>query len=108
MRIRTELTGENMSTIYGQCCKDSVPIGGDASWASVIVHDETHAIIPWSIIFSCFLIGTYFVETSLGDIELPMGVILTNCKLRLAVIPEFSDKKYNRWRLFDVENSDEI
>ena len=108
MRIRTELTGENMSTIYGQCCKDSVPLGGDASWASVIVHDETHAIIPWSIIFSCFSTGTYFVETSLGDIKLLKDITLTNCKLRLAVIPEFSDKKYNRSRLFDVENSDEI
>ena len=108
MRIRTELTGENMGVIFREHCKGAVPLGGDASWASVIVHDETHAIIPWSIIFSCFLIGTYFVETSLGDIELPMGVTLTNCKLRLAVMPEFSDTRYNRWRLFDVENSDEI
>ena len=108
MRIRTELTGENMGVIYGQRCKDSVPLGGDASWASIIVHDENPAILPWSIIFSCFSIGTYFVETSLGDIKLPMDVTLTNCKLRLAVMPEFSDKKYNRWRLFDVENSDEI
>ena len=108
MRIRTELTGENMDTIYGQYCKGSVPLGGDASWASVIVHDETHAIIPWSIIFSCFLTGTYFVETSLGDIELPMGITLTNCKLRLAIMPAFSDTRYNRWRLFNVENSCEI
>lgn len=108
MRIRTELTGENMDTIYGQYCKGSVPIGGDASWASVIVHDETHAIVPWSIIFSCFSTGTYFVETSLGDIKLPMDVILTNCKLRLAVMPDFIYTRYNRWRLFDVENSDEI
>lgn len=108
MRIRTELTGENMDTIYGQYCKDSVPLGGDTSWASVIVHDETHAIVPWSIIFSCFLTGTYFVETSLGDIELPMGVTLTNCKLRLAIMPAFSDTRYNRWRLFNVENSCEI
>ena len=108
MRIRTELTGENMSTIYGQCCKDSIPLGGDASWASVIVHDENPTILPWSIIFSCFLIGTYFVETSLGDIELPKGINLTGCKLRLAVMPEFSDTRYYRWRLFDVENSYEI
>ena len=108
MRIRTELTGENMDTIYGQYCKGSVPLGGDTSWASVIVHDETHAIIPWSIIFSCFLTGTYFVETSLGDIELPMGVTLVNCKLRLAIMPAFSDTRYNRWRLFNVENSCEI
>ena len=108
MRIRTELTGENMGVIYGQCCKDSVPLDTAAAWASVIVQDKDPAILPWSIIFSCFLIGTYFVETSLGDIELPLGVTLTNCKLRLAVIPEFSDKRYNRWRLFDVENSDEI
>ena len=108
MRIRTELTGENMSTIYGQCCKDSIPLGDDAAWASVIVHDDTHAIIPWSIIFSCFLVGTYFVETSLGDIKLPMGVTLTNCKVRLAIMPDFSDTRYNRWRLFDVENSCEI
>ena len=108
MRVRTELIGENMSAIYSEHCNGSVPIGGDASWASIIVQDENPTILPWSIIFSCFLIGTYFVETSLGDIELPMGVILTNCKLRLAVMPEFSDKKYNRWRLFDVENSDEI
>ena len=108
MRIRTELIGENMSTIYGQCCKDSVSLGGDASWASVIVHDENPTILPWSIIFSCFLIGTYFVETSLGDIELPMGVTLANCKLRLAIMPAFSDTRYNRWRLFNVENSCEI
>lgn len=108
MRIRTELTGENMSAIFREHCKGAVPLGGDASWASIIVQDKDPAILPWSIIFSCFLIGTYFVETSLGDIELPLGVTLTNCKLRLAVIPEFSDKRYNRWRLFDVENSDEI
>ena len=108
MRIRTELTGENMDTIYGQYCKDSVPLGGDASWASIIVHDENPAIIPWSIIFSCFLTSTYFVETSLGDIKLPMGVTLTDCKLRLAIMPAFSDTRYNRWRLFNVENSDEI
>ena len=43
-----------------------------------------------------------------GDIKLPRGVTLTNCKLRLAVMPDFSDTRYNRWRLFDVENSDEI
>ena len=108
MRIRTELTGENMSTIYSEHCDGPVPLGGDASWASIIVQDKDSAILPWSIIFSCFLIVTYVVLASLGDIELPMGVILSNCKLRLAVIPEFSDKKYNRWRLFDVENSDEI
>ena len=102
MRIRTELTGENMGVIYGQCCKDSVPLGTAAAWASVIVHDEDPAIIPWSIIFSCYLIGTTFVETNLGDIKLPMGATLTNCKLRLAVMPKFSDAGYNRWMLFDV------
>jgi len=108
MRIRTELTGENMGIIYGQYCKDSVPLGGDAAWASLIVHDESPSIVPWSIIFSCFLVGTTFVETSLGDVELPKDITITNCKLRLAVMPKFSDTRYNRWRLFDVENSYEI
>lgn len=108
MRIRTELTGENMGIIYGMNCKGSVPLGANAAWASVIVHDEDPAIVPWSIIFSCFLVGTTFVETSLGDIKLPMDITITNCKLRLAVMPKFSDNRYNRWRLFDVENSYEI
>ena len=108
MRIRTELTGENMGIIYGQYCKDSLPLGGDAAWASVIVHDESPTIVPWSIIFSCFLVGTTFVETSLGDVKLPKDITITNCKLRVAVMPKFSDTRYNRWRLFDVENSYEI
>ena len=108
MRIRTELTGENMGIIYGMNCKGSTPLGADAAWASVIVHDEDPAIVPWSIIFSRFLVGTTFVETSLGDIKLPMDITITNCKLRLAVMPKFSDTRYNRWRLFDVENSNEI
>lgn len=108
MRVRTELIGENMSTIYSEHCKDSVPLGGDAFWASIIVQDKDPAILQWSIIFPCYMIGTIFIEASLGDIELPKGINLTGCKLQLAIMPDFSDTRYDRWRLFDVENSDEI
>lgn len=101
VRIRTELTGKNMGIIYNEHCKDSVPLGGNASWASVIVDDDNPSIVPWSIIFSCFLIGTTFTETDLGHVELPNHIIITDCRLRLAVMPSFSDLKYHRWRLFD-------
>lgn len=100
VRIRTELTGENMAILYKKCCPNSVPLDCDASWSSIIVHDEDPAIMPWSIIFSCYLVGSYWVRAELGDLELPREIVVKNSTLQLSVMPDIHDLKYNRWRLF--------
>ena len=100
VRIRTELTGENMNILYKKCHPNSVPLGCDASWSSIIVHDDDPAIMSWSIIFSCYLVGSYWVRTKLGDVELPQEIEVKNCILQLSVMPSIHDLKYNRWRLF--------
>lgn len=101
VRVRTELTGENMAILYKQHSPHSVPLGGNGAWANIVVHDDDNAIVPWSIIFSCYLAGSYWVKVELGDLELPQGIVVKNSTLRLAVMPSFRDLKYNRWRLFD-------
>lgn len=92
-----------MGIVFKERSPHSVPLGGDAAWASVVVYDDEGTIVPWSIIFSLYLVGSYFVSTKLGDVSLPQNIKLTECTMQVAVMPEFRDLKYTRWSLFDVK-----